>query len=64
MGNIISDTQAAFIKGRLILDGVLIANEVIEFIHRKKKKVRNLVQEEINSDNKGKEAELWSGMKW
>lgn len=38
MGKIIGDTQAAFIKGRYILDGVLIANEVTDYMGKAKKK--------------------------
>lgn len=37
MGRLISNTQSAFVKGRYILDGVLIANEVVDFIRKKKK---------------------------
>ncbi|KAJ9560001.1 hypothetical protein OSB04_005161 [Centaurea solstitialis] len=38
IGKVISDTQSAFIKGRNILDGILIANEVVDYIRNKKKK--------------------------
>ncbi|KAJ9553481.1 hypothetical protein OSB04_017526 [Centaurea solstitialis] len=38
MGKINNNTQSAFIKDRFILDGVLIVNEVIDFLKRKKKK--------------------------
>lgn len=34
---IISTTQTAFLKGRQILDGVLVANEVINYAKKKKK---------------------------
>lgn len=37
IGKVISNTQCAFIKGRYILDGVLIANELIDHIRKKKK---------------------------
>lgn len=37
LSGIISSTQTAFIKGRQILDGVLVANEVINFAKKKKK---------------------------
>ncbi|KAJ9564765.1 hypothetical protein OSB04_000731 [Centaurea solstitialis] len=38
IGKVISDQQSAFIKGRNILDGVLVANEVVDFIRGKKRK--------------------------
>ncbi|KAJ9539609.1 hypothetical protein OSB04_026115 [Centaurea solstitialis] len=38
IGKVISDPQSAFIKGRNILDGVLIANEVVDFVRFKKRK--------------------------
>ena len=38
MGNIIGETQSAFLQGRYILDGVLIANEVIEELRKTKRK--------------------------
>ncbi|KAI3771839.1 hypothetical protein L6452_03008 [Arctium lappa] len=38
LGGIIGDTQTTFIKGRLVLDGVLIANEVVEYTRKAKKK--------------------------
>jgi hypothetical protein len=30
IGSVISDTQTTFIKGRQILDGILVANEVVD----------------------------------
>ncbi|GKB66441.1 putative RNA-directed DNA polymerase [Tanacetum coccineum] len=36
IGNVIGEVQNAFIKGRYILDGVLIANETMEFMKKKK----------------------------
>ena len=38
MGKIISDTQSAFIKDRITLNGVLVTNEVIDYVRRKKEK--------------------------
>ncbi|GJV86771.1 retrovirus-related pol polyprotein from transposon TNT 1-94 [Tanacetum coccineum] len=33
VGDVVGDAQTAFIKGRFILDGVLVVNETMEFIH-------------------------------
>jgi hypothetical protein len=37
IGNVVSEAQSAFIKGRQILDGILIANEVVDDAKRKGK---------------------------
>ncbi|KAJ9541035.1 LOW QUALITY PROTEIN: hypothetical protein OSB04_027541 [Centaurea solstitialis] len=37
MGKIINSSQSAFIKGRYILDGILIANEIVDYVKKKKK---------------------------
>ncbi|GKB15146.1 transposon TX1, partial [Tanacetum coccineum] len=38
VGDVVGDAQTAFIKGRFILDGVLVANETMEFIRKTKAK--------------------------
>ena len=38
MVNLIGETQTEFLKGRHILDGVLIANEVVEDLRKSKRK--------------------------
>ncbi|MCI15543.1 transposon TX1 putative protein, partial [Trifolium medium] len=38
MGKLISSNQSAFIKGRLLVDGVLALNEVVDFVKRARKK--------------------------
>jgi hypothetical protein len=37
MDNLISPTQTSYIKGRNIMDNVVVATEVLYFIKRKKK---------------------------
>jgi len=39
IGSVISDNQSAFIKGRQILDGILVANEVVEDARKCKKEL-------------------------
>jgi len=39
IGSIISDSQSAFTKGRQILDGILVANEIVDDAHRHKKEL-------------------------
>ncbi|GJX68247.1 cysteine-rich receptor-like protein kinase, partial [Tanacetum coccineum] len=38
VGDVIGEPQNAFIKGHFILDGVLIANETMEYLEKKKRK--------------------------
>jgi len=38
MGKIIKNAQSAFVKDHFILDGVLIANEIVDYLKKKKKK--------------------------
>lgn len=38
LGNVVSDTQSAFIPGRLISDNVMISYEIIEIMHFLKRK--------------------------
>ncbi|RHN60029.1 putative RNA-directed DNA polymerase [Medicago truncatula] len=37
IGSVVSDVQSAFIKGRQILDGILVANEVVDDARKRKK---------------------------
>ncbi|RHN65973.1 putative RNA-directed DNA polymerase [Medicago truncatula] len=39
IGSVISDAQSAFVKGRQILDGILIANEVVDDASKRKKEL-------------------------
>jgi len=37
IGSVVLDSQSAFVKGRQILDGILVANEIVDEAHRCKK---------------------------
>jgi len=39
IGSVVSDSQLAFVKGKQILDGILIANEVVDEAKRMKKEL-------------------------
>jgi len=39
MGSLIAETQTTFVKGRQILDGILIANEVVDEARKSKKEL-------------------------
>ena len=39
MGTVISDTRSMFIKNRQILDGILVANEVVDEVRKLKKEL-------------------------
>lgn len=36
IGNVVGEVQNAFIQGRYILDGILIANETVDYMKKKK----------------------------
>ncbi|GKA54135.1 cysteine-rich receptor-like protein kinase [Tanacetum coccineum] len=38
IGNVVGEVQNAFIQGRFISDGILIANETVEYMRKKKKR--------------------------
>ncbi|GKD85303.1 cysteine-rich receptor-like protein kinase [Tanacetum coccineum] len=38
VGNVVGDVQNAFIKGRFILDGVLIANKTVDYLKKNRSK--------------------------
>jgi len=39
VGSVVSESQSAFVKGKHILDGILIANEAVDEAKRKKKEL-------------------------
>lgn len=39
MGSVVSDSQSAFVKGKQILDGILIANEAVDEARHLKKEL-------------------------
>ena len=39
IGSVVSDSQSAFIKGRQILDGIMVANEIVDEARRHKKEL-------------------------
>lgn len=39
MGSVVSDSQSAFVKGKQILDGILIANETVDEARHLKKEL-------------------------
>jgi len=39
IGSVVSDSQSAFVKGKQILDGILIANEAVDEAKRMKREL-------------------------
>jgi len=39
IGSVVSDSQSAFVKGKQILDGILVANEAVDEARRLKKEM-------------------------
>jgi len=47
IGTVISNAQSEFIKGRQISDGILLANEVVDEVRKKKKNFLFFLKEEL-----------------